>query len=142
MIIVSVEDNEDDAWLLKRAWAKAEINEPLRFLPSGKEAMKFITEEVQNTTNSLSPEPVLLFLDINMPGMNGFEFLQWLRAHPELTRIPVVMLTTSENPNDIKKAYALGANAYLIKSNTLSELAAMFSAAHKFWIRYNKFDLK
>jgi CheY-like chemotaxis protein len=139
MIIVFVEDNEDDVWLLKKACENAAISETLHFLQNGAEAVQFITNVLGGTGAAILPEPALFFLDINMPGMNGFEFLTWLKEQPALENTPAVMLTTSENPKDIKTAYKLGANAYLVKSNTLSALSKMLGSALEFWIKHNRF---
>jgi CheY-like chemotaxis protein len=135
--ILFVEDDEDDVLLLQHACKKAGILEQFTFFENGRRAVDALSIKLESGSKEI--DPMLIFLDLNMPEMNGFEFLRWLRAQGRAGSIPVVILSTSENPADISLAYNLGANAYLVKSNTISELTEMISAARAFWLRYNHF---
>ena len=137
MTFLFIEDDEDDVLLLEHALKKAGINERKQFLANGRRAVEFLE---RGTSASSNRSPFLIFLDLNMPEMNGFDFLQWLRGNEAYQTTPVFILSTSENPRDIKRAYELQANAYLVKGNTLGELIAMLTSAHRFWATYNRFD--
>lgn len=86
----------------------------------------------------LTPEaelPDVVLLDINMPGMSGFEVLTAMKSHPRLVRIPVVMLTTSNHDQDIRQAYTLHASSYLIKSVNFQDFVAQVEGFLEFWTR-------
>jgi CheY-like chemotaxis protein len=134
--ILFIDDDKDDLFLLEHCYKKAELTTPAKFLEAGKAAVEFLTPYMARSKASF--ESFLVFLDLNMPGMSGFEFLVWLREQAALREIPVVILSTSENPADIKKAYELGANAYLVKSHSTTELVQLLSTAHRFWVSYNR----
>jgi CheY-like chemotaxis protein len=129
-----VEDDEDDVMLLRLACDRAGIGD-YAFAQNGKRALDLVRDNAPDFSRTHS----LIFLDLNMPEMNGFDFLRWLRKEAEVTTLPVIVLTTSENPRDIENAYSLGANAYLVKSTVFAELSKMISTAHTFWAQYNRF---
>lgn len=79
--------------------------------------------------------PDVVLLDINMPGMSGFEVLTAMKSHPRLVRIPVVMLTTSNHDQDIRQAYTLHASSYLIKSVNFQDFVAQVEGFLEFWTR-------
>jgi CheY-like chemotaxis protein len=133
--ILFVEDDDDDVFLLKRVCKKMEI-ERFEFAANGRKAVELLKPLIENP--AASPEPPIIFLDLNMPEMNGFDFLRWVRSESRLHSSPVIILSTSENPRDIQSAYTLGANAYLVKTSDMNELGNMISAANKFWRQYNR----
>ena len=132
--ILFIEDDADDALLLTHVCNRIGV-ERFSFATNGKEAATLLSSKI---ASGIIAEAPLIFLDLNMPEMNGFEFLEWLRAKSEVYSTPVIVLSTSENPQDIKRAYALGANAYLVKSSALKELRETIAAAHTFWSKYNR----
>lgn len=79
--------------------------------------------------------PDVVLLDINMPGLSGFDVLKAMKAHPQLVRIPVVMLTTSSHDQDITQAYTLHASSYLIKSVNFQDFVAQVEGFLEFWTR-------
>ena len=81
----------------------------------------------------LYPFPEVMIVDLKMPRMTGLELLTWIREHPEYKVIPTIIMTSSRLDEDIKKAYSLGANTYMIKPSSLGELAKMVKAAHEYW---------
>ncbi|WP_034385809.1 response regulator [Deinococcus sp. YIM 77859] len=95
---------------------------------NGREAL-----EAMLAPGALLPDVVLL--DINMPGMTGFEVLSAMKSHPQLLRIPVVMLTTSNHDQDITQAYTLHASSYLIKSVNFQDFVAQVEGFLEFWTR-------
>src|SRR5687767_5593595 len=133
--ILFVEDDDDDVFLLKRVCMKMEIDR-FDFASNGRKAVELLKPLIESPAGS--QEPPVIFLDLNMPEMNGFDFLRWARAAPRLQSSPVIVLSTSENPHDMQSAYALGANAYLVKTSDINELGNMISAANKFWRQYNR----
>jgi CheY-like chemotaxis protein len=137
--VLFIDDDADDRFMLQHAYKKAGLPTPAKFLESAKAAVDFLTLQAEAGLSRVSFESIVIFLDLNMPVMNGFEFLEWIRQQPTLRAIPVLILSTSENPTDIKKAYHLGANAYLVKPHSATELSQLLAAAHTFWIGFNKF---
>jgi len=133
--ILFVEDDADDTLLLKHVCGKLGL-EHFSFASNGKVAAEVLTSALQDPAQHSTPP--LVFLDLNMPEMNGFEFLRWLREENKMHALPVVILSTSESPRDILTAYQLGANAYLVKSSNLRELGNMIQSAHDFWTCYNR----
>jgi len=131
--LLFVEDDEDDVFMLKHVCKRIGI-EGTNFAANGRQAIEYLTAWFRQAGD----EYPIIFLDINMPEMNGFEFLRWLRGEAALPAIPVIILSTSESPQDMITAYKLGANAYLVKASALEELATMLGAAHNFWSRFNR----
>jgi two-component system, response regulator len=119
--VLFVEDDADDVFLIQRACKSAQHDDPKEYLPNGKAAVDYLSQTVAQGRSL----PRLIFLDLNMPLMGGLEFLSWLRNQPLLRNIPVVVLTTSVNPQDLATAYRSGANAYLVKPSSISELDLM-----------------
>ena len=82
-------------------------------------------------------QPEMILLDINLPGMNGFEILQQLRQKSSFKHVPVIMFTSSDDQSDIKKSYEYGANAYIIKPDSLHTLKEVLEVTFNFWLKHN-----
>lgn len=133
LTVLIAEDNEDDAFLLQHAIRKVGLENPIRIIPNAEEVIRYLRAEGQFANREEFPFPSLMFLDIKMPGMDGFEVLRWIREHPDCQVIPTMILSSSAQPSDITRAYQCGANAYLVKPGTLSELEALLKQALEFW---------
>jgi CheY-like chemotaxis protein len=130
-------DDPDQAFQMIRAFQMAEIFAPLPILRSGDEAMAYLTGGPPYQNRLRHPLPSLLLLDLHGEGNAGLNLLGWLRQHPQLQHTPVVMLSASVHPEDIKKAYGLQANSYLIKPAGFEELVAMVKAIRDYWSSLN-----
>src|SRR5256714_4093534 len=104
-IILLVEDREEDVLLTKRALERAEIPNPLHVVNSGQEAVAYLEGRGKYNNRAEFPVPDLVLLDINMPNGDGFTVLRWVRAHAGLKALRIVMLTTSDENEDIDTAY-------------------------------------
>jgi two-component system, response regulator len=135
--ILLVEDDEDDVFLIRRACETAGIAGEITSAENGKAAVTFL-EALSASPGAAQKSPEFIFLDLNMPVMNGLDFLRWLRSQARWRKLPVLVLTTSEDPRDISAAYELGANAYLVKPNSLADFAEMLRAVGSFWLRFNR----
>ena len=135
--ILLVEDNDNDAILLRRAFRAVSCANPLRVIPTETEAEKYLSGEEQYSDRSEYPLPILIFLDLTLCQGNGLDLLKWLRRQPQINRIPVIVLTASEQPEDIKQAYALGANSYMVKPTGLNMLIRMVEASKRYWLTLN-----
>lgn len=113
--ILLVDDNPDDVLLIKRAFARAGLTHPIFSVPSGTEAIAYLSGERPYEDRTEHPLPNLILLDIKMPVTDGFEVLRWIRRQPELGRVSTVMLTSSDEIRDVNLAYQLGANSFLVK---------------------------
>ena len=113
--ILLVEDQENDALLIKRALEESGINDPIHTVRSGLEAMSYLSGDAPFHDRTRYPLPLLVLLDIRMPGPDGFEVLRWIRHNPEFSKLPVVMLTSSEAIQDADAAYRLGATSFFVK---------------------------
>ena len=107
--ILLVEDDHIDILTIKRGLKAIKSDHRLSVCLDGEEAMDYFTD--------IKPSdiPNLILLDLNLPKVNGFEFLEWIKKQPTLKRIPVIGVTTSKNPNDVKKCFELGISGYFVK---------------------------
>ena len=130
-LILSVEDNADDVLILRTAFRKAKISAQFDFLTDGQQAIDYFS------VSSNQPLPTLLLLDLKLPKKSGLEVLAWVRNQPPLKRLPMIMLTSSSQPDDIDQAYNLGANSYLIKPGSIDELIQLAVAIESYWLKTN-----
>ncbi len=127
--ILLVEDDAVDVMNVQRAFKQNAIQNPLYVAHNGQQALEMLRSGVVPATNRL------VLLDINMPRMNGLEFLRALRTDPELRATPVVMLTTSNDDRDRGESYALNVAGYLVKPVTFPAFVELMAALHAYWMR-------
>ncbi len=112
-LILIVEDYEDDAFFVQRAFEKAAVENPLQFVPTGREAITYLNGDPPYADREKYPLPSLVLLDVTMPLMDGFEVLEWVRSQPRFANLRVVVLTGSEEKR--AESYELGADAFMVK---------------------------
>jgi CheY-like chemotaxis protein len=129
-IILAADDDRDDADLLRLLLRKAGLPNPVEFFREGEELVASLSKLVQTSLKAL--RPLLCFIDIKMPSMNGHEVLRWIRAQPALDRLPVIMLSSSDHPRDIQQAAQSGAQCYLTKYPQPAILRQVAEDAYRF----------
>src|SRR5947209_16596546 len=102
-LILLVEDREDDITLVRRALRKGYIDNPLQVVRTGEEALAYLKGEGKYGNRFEHPLPDLILLDLKLPGLDGFDVLQWVRQHPTLYALRVVVLTSSEDMRDVNQ---------------------------------------
>ena len=132
--ILLVEDDEDDVLLIRRAFQKARLLNPLQVVRDGEEALEYLAGKGRYHDRRLYPLPFLLLLDLHMPKLNGFDVLSWIRQRPELRRMKVAVLTSSSNEHDFSKAMDLGAHSYFVKPGSLEEFVHLMLRLQGHWI--------
>lgn len=137
--ILIVEDLKADARLIERSLRKARIVNPCHLFGDGQQAIDYLSGTGQYADRGKFVLPLIILLDIKMPKRDGFDVLFWIRQQKLLKRIPVVMLTSSNRPADIERAYDLGANSYLVKPVSDDALIEMFRAFDAYWLCINEF---
>ena len=136
--ILLVEDEPSDATLMLRGFEKAQVMNPVVHLTNGDEALAYLAGVREYADRTKHPLPALILLDLKMPGMTGIQLLQWMRVQGELRRIPVVVLTSDNNPDTIDAAYDLGANSYLVKPGNPADIARMVQTIQRYWVKLNE----
>src|SRR5438094_5167808 len=136
--ILLAEDDPNDVLLLERAFQKAGLRNSLKIVPDGEEAIEYLSGRGPYADREQYPLPFLLLLDLKMPGTDGFEVLQWLRAEAELKRLLVVVLTSSNLQSDVDRAYELGANSYLVKPVGFDEMVHLVQRFEIYWTEINR----
>jgi len=137
--ILLAKDNEDYALLFRRALKSARIDASLDVVHDGQEAVKYLAGTDDYADREKHPFPKLLLLDLKMPRMDGFEVLSAVRQRLGFTRLPVIVLTHSDNPADVRRAYELGATSYFRKPDSLEGLDEMIHVLHAYWLKFNHF---
>lgn len=122
--VLLVEDDRVDILTIKRAFAETKVDAPLDITHNGEEALEYLHN---------NPRPSLIFLDLNMPRMNGMEFLRTIKNDNRLSMIPVVVLTTSNEKRDIEESFRLGAAGYMVKPIDFSEFVEMIKVVFSYW---------
>lgn len=136
--ILLVEDNPDDIELIKYAFDKAGIDRPLIVVQDGDAAVAYLEGDGSYTNRLHHPLPTLILLDIKLPKRSGFEVLGFVRHQATTRYTPVVMLTSSNQTDDIKRAYEIGANSYLIKPVRQDALIEMVRSLNMYWLDLNQ----
>lgn len=133
-LILHIEDNEGDIMLTQEAFKSAELKPDFVVAYNGQEGLNYL--------HSDKIKPDLILLDINMPILNGKEFLALVKTDSKLKQIPVVVLTTSENDSDVLECYQLHANAYLNKTLDFDGYSKVVRSLSEFWFRHNLYPEK
>lgn len=133
LTVLIAEDNEDDAFLLQRAFRNLGLQNPIQIVTDGEQVVYYLQGQNKFRDRRQFPFPSVIFLDIKMPKMNGFEVLKWIRDHPDCHVMPTMIFSSSSHPGDVTRAYQNGANAYLVKPATLPQLESMVKRAFEFW---------
>ena len=138
--LLLVEDTEDDAFFLRRALSKAGVEQTPVHLGDGHEALAYLAGEGAYADRAAHPLPAIIFLDLNLPYKTGLQVLEWIRQRPEFARIVVIMLTSSREESDVRQAYRLGANSYVVKPSSADQLVEIAKAFRLWWLEVNLFD--
>jgi CheY-like chemotaxis protein len=135
--VLYAEDDENDVFLMERAFEKISVPIPLRSVSDGKLAIAYMAGSEPYSDRQKHPLPTLVLLDLSMPGRHGHQVLQWIRSQPAYARLPVIVLTSSNQESDIYRAYLLGANGYLIKPGDPDDLLRIVSSIKQDWLGEN-----
>lgn len=125
--ILIVDDDPDAVALTKHALAKAGIKTQIDVRENGDDAIRYLRERLNEGDHAL---PLVLFLDLKMPGTDGFQVLDWIRQQPRLRQLLTVVLSSSTSSRDVDKAYALGAKTYFGKYPVASDVRTVFQLAN------------
>jgi len=136
--ILLVEDREDDRTLMKSAMIKAHFPAPIQMVDNGQDAIAYLKGEGNYNDRSRYPLPGVILLDLNLPMINGLTVLAWIRSHPKLKRIPVIIWTASSRDEDVERAFELGAAGFLVKPVAVGALITMTMHLRD-WLEMNRF---
>ncbi len=135
--ILLVEDNTDDVLLTLRALQRANILNEVIVTRDGHEAFEYLAAKGQYAGRDASDYPVVVLLDLKMPRMGGLEFLQRIRSMNSLRLLPVVVLTSSKEEQDICESYNLGANSYIQKPVDFDQFVQAIRTLGLYWLVLN-----
>jgi CheY-like chemotaxis protein len=130
--ILVADDDTDDQFMLKEAFASLNFDKEIRTVENGEELLDFLNRKGKYSDASL-PIPKLILLDLNMPKIDGRQCLRLIRTNPQYSKIPIIIFSTSNNPEDISQSYELGANSYIIKPYSYNELVEIIDIIKKYW---------
>ncbi len=136
--VLIVDDSENDLLLMRRAFKKAEFDLPYQTVTGGEQAIAYLCGEGEFSDREQHPIPTVLLLDLNMPGVSGFEVLRWVRDNPGFHRLCVIILSASMRKEDVETSFDLGANAFLVKPADLLELIDLMKKLRD-WIHVDQF---
>lgn len=132
--VLLVEDDLNDIFLVKRAFKMAHVQNPLQVVTDGQEAVAYLRGDGKYADRATYSLPKLIVTDIKMPRISGFEMIEWVKTqHGALRRIPIIVVSSSEDPSDINRAYELGANAYMVKPVNFKAVEHLFESITNYW---------
>jgi CheY-like chemotaxis protein len=132
--ILYVEDNPNDADIFSRLMRKLDRPVSFTIIDNGVEALDYLTGQGDYKQQT---SPKLVLMDLNMPGMSGFDVIQQARQTESTRFVPIVAFSTSDSPTDIRAAYEAGINAYVVKPGGYQATATLLSRLYDFWLEYN-----
>ena len=132
--ILVVDDDPNDRFFIERAFRQVGVIDPIHTLGDGTEAIAYMMGEGKYADRATYAYPTFITMDLKMPGRDGFAVLDHLKKNPEWAIIPTVILTSSADPDDIKKAYMLGASSYHLKPNSTNALRQQLKVLHDYWM--------
>lgn len=132
LFILIAEDDADDRFLFKTAFEEKGYEDDIEFVENGIELLKFLYNIEQKKPGERQ-YPSFILLDLNMPKKDGREVLKEIKQHPEFKKIPVVVFTTTNSENEIRRCYELGANTYVVKPVSFDSLLKVVEEIRKYW---------
>jgi len=135
--VLLAEDNPDDVVLVRRAWRLTRRPVSLQVVTDGEAAIHYVLGEGRFADRAAHPAPDLVLLDWKLPRLRGLEVLRRIRAEPRLDSLPVIVLTSSKEQEDVLDAYAARANSYLQKPISAEALTAMLHSLGRYWLEHN-----
>jgi len=133
-VILLAEDNDDHVLLIRHAFKQANLINPLQVVRDGDEVVAYLKGVGKYANRDEYPLPSLILLDLKMPRKDGFEVLEWVRRQPGLSTLRIVVLTSSDEMKDVNRAYALGANSFLVKPVDFCDFVQLSQAIKGYWL--------
>ncbi len=134
IVILMADDDSDDRLLTKRALEQNNIVNDFRYVEDGEQLLDYLNHKGNYSDPKDSPRPGLILLDLNMPRKDGREALSEIKKDESLRRIPIVILTTSKEEEDILRSYDLGVNSYITKPVTFQGLVDAMRTIGRYWL--------
>ena len=134
IVILLAEDDEDDYVLTRDAFQDSRLINEMHWVKDGEQLMEYLLHQGAYANAHDAPRPGIILLDLNMPKRDGREALQEIKSHPELRRIPVVVLTTSKAEEDILRTYDLGANSFIRKPVRFEQFVENIKILRQYWL--------
>ena len=133
-LVLLVEDEETDALLILRALDNAGVKHPIRIVTDGEEFVNYMEGTGAYEDRKAHPLPGLVLLDLKLPKRDGYEVLKWVREHRQFSSLPVIVLTGVQELRDVNRAYAAGANSFLVKPMDFENYRGLGQAIKGFWL--------
>lgn len=134
-VILLAEDDRGDQELTRRALEEGKIRNDLRVVEDGEEALAYLYRRGKYKDPATSPRPDLLLLDLNLPRVDGRQVLEKVRSDSNLRPMPVVVLTTSRQEEDILRSYELGCNSFITKPADMDQFTRLIRTLDEYWFR-------
>ena len=138
VVILLVEDDPGHAKLVRRNLESSRLANRLIHVADGQAALDYLYHLAEFSNLELSPRPGVILLDLQLPKVDGLKVLETIKSDPDLSRIPVVVLTTSDAENDVTKAYDKHVNSYLVKPVDFSKFKDLMESFGYYWLVWNK----
>lgn len=136
--ILHVEDDENDIFLLKLAFERVEIRNPIHVVTDGQQAIDYLAGTGKFSDRAEHPLPCIVILDLKLPFKMGIEVLQWIRTQPQLKKVIVVILSASAQAVDVERAYEIGVNSFLVKPTTIEQRETLARLLKDYWLNWNQ----
>lgn len=133
-VLLLLEDSEEDIFLFRRAVAKAGRTVMLKSVLNGANAQQYLRGEDSHSDRAQNPMPSVIFSDLQLPGMGGLQFLEWLRSDPAFRALPCIIFSGSANPSDVQTAYELGVTSFIVKPIDFGDWVMRLEVVLKFWM--------
>jgi CheY-like chemotaxis protein len=137
-VILLAEDREDDVLLVREAFKRGNITNPIHIVRDGEEVIAYLAGEGKFANRIEYPLPGLLLLDLKMPRLDGFDVLSWIRKQTGLRGLRIVVLTSSDQIFDVNRAYELGANSFLVKPHDFEQFVETCKKIKDYWLDMSK----
>ena len=136
--ILIVDDDENDIFFVKRAFTEINVHCTFQVMKNGQDTIDYLAGLGVYADRRKYPLPMMILMDLKMPIMDGFQVLAWLRAREGIKVIPTVVFSSSDLPQDITRAYELGANSFMTKSVTYDGLLVKLQTLSQYWLEHCK----
>ena len=139
IVILLVEDDDAHAEIVRRNFETSRLANRLMHVADGQSALDYLYQREKFSDQTLSPRPGIILLDLRLPKVDGLDVLKIIKADPDLSRIPVVILTTSKAEEDKVKAYDNRANSYLVKPVDFAQFTKLMDTFGYYWLAWNQY---